>query len=36
LDNAVVIEGLTALLISINKHYGIKTASIEVSGILTP
>ena len=36
LDNAVVVEGMTALLISINKHYGVKTASIEVSGIITP
>jgi len=33
LDNAVVVEGLTALLISINKHYGAKTASIGISGI---
>jgi NADPH-dependent F420 reductase len=33
LDNAVVVEGMTALLISLNKHYGVKTASIGVSGI---
>jgi hypothetical protein len=33
LDNAVVVEGLTALLISINKHYGVKTASIAVTGL---
>lgn len=33
LDNAVVVEGLTALLIAINKYYGIKNASIQISGI---
>jgi len=33
LDNAVVVEGLTALLISINKHYGIRTASISITGV---
>lgn len=33
LDNAVVVEGLTALLISINKHYGVRTASIGITGI---
>ncbi|MCJ7659631.1 MAG: NADPH-dependent F420 reductase [Anaerolineales bacterium] len=35
LDNAIVVEGLTALLIGINKHYGIRTASIGVSGLPT-
>jgi len=33
LDNAVVVEGLTSILISLNKHYGVKTASIAVSGL---
>lgn len=33
LENAIVVEGITALLISINKHYGSKTASIAVAGI---
>jgi 8-hydroxy-5-deazaflavin:NADPH oxidoreductase len=33
LDNAVVVEGLTSLLISINQRYGIKTASIGITGI---
>lgn len=33
LDNAVVVEGLTALLISLNKHYKSKTASIRVAGL---
>lgn len=33
LDNAVVVEGLTALLISMNKYYRIRTASIAVTGI---
>ncbi|MCC7130758.1 MAG: NADPH-dependent F420 reductase [Anaerolineae bacterium] len=35
LDNALVVEGLTALLISVNKHYGVKTASIRISGLET-
>lgn len=33
LDNAIVIEGLTALLISVNKHYKTKTASIHLTGV---
>jgi NADPH-dependent F420 reductase len=33
LDNAIVIEGLTAIAISLNKFYGVKTASIAVTGI---
>jgi NADPH-dependent F420 reductase len=33
LDTSIVVEGLTALLISINKYYGIRTASIGVTGI---
>ena len=33
LDNAIVVEGLTAILIGINKHYGVRTASIGVSGL---
>ena len=33
LSNAITVEGLTALLISINKYYGSKTASIRISGI---
>jgi len=33
LVNAVTVEGLTAILISINKHYKKKTASIQISGI---
>lgn len=33
LANAVVVEGLTALLISINKHQGVKTASIGITGV---
>jgi len=33
LDNAITVEGLTAILISVNKHYGVKTASIAVSGL---
>ena len=33
LDNAIVVEGLTSILISMNKHYGSKTGSINISGI---
>ncbi|NUM45243.1 MAG: NADPH-dependent F420 reductase [Anaerolineales bacterium] len=33
LDNAVVVEGVTSLLISMNKFYKIKTASVKVTGI---
>jgi NADPH-dependent F420 reductase len=33
LDNALTVEGLTALLISINRHYQVKTASIQISGV---
>jgi NADPH-dependent F420 reductase len=33
LDNATVLEGLTSILISLNKHYAVKTASIGVTGI---
>ena len=36
LDNAVVIEGLTSILISLNKQYGVKTASIGIVGIPLP
>ena len=33
LTNAIVIEGLVSVLISMNKYYGIKTASIAVTGL---
>jgi NADPH-dependent F420 reductase len=33
LDNAVIVEGLTSILISLNKHYGVKTASIGITGL---
>jgi len=33
LDNALVVEGLTALLISLNQRYAVKTASIGVTGL---
>ena len=33
LDNAITVEGLPALLISLNKHYKTRTASIQVTGI---
>lgn len=33
LENAIVVEGLTSLLIHINKHYQSKTASIQIAGL---
>ncbi len=33
LDNAIVVEGLTSILISLNKYYQVKTASIGVTGV---
>jgi NADPH-dependent F420 reductase len=33
LDNAIVAEGLTSILISLNKIYGVKTASIGITGL---
>lgn len=33
LDNAIVVEGMTSLLINLNKYYQIKTASIKVTGV---
>ena len=33
LENAIVVEGLAAVMISLNKHYGVRTASISVSGV---
>jgi NADPH-dependent F420 reductase len=32
-SNAVTVEGLTAILIQLNKHYKVKTASIGITGI---
>jgi NADPH-dependent F420 reductase len=32
LDNAIVVEGITSLLISLNQYYGVKTASIGITG----
>jgi 8-hydroxy-5-deazaflavin:NADPH oxidoreductase len=33
LENAVVVEGMAAVMISLNKHYGVRTASISVTGV---
>ncbi len=33
LDNAVIVEGLTSILISLNRYYGVKTASIHITGL---
>ena len=34
LDNGIVIEGLTALIIAMNKRYKSKTGGIRVSGVV--
>ncbi len=36
LDNALIVEGLTCLLLSLNQRYGVKTASIGITGISRP
>ncbi len=33
LDNAIVVEGLTSILISINQYYGAKNASVAIAGV---
>jgi NADPH-dependent F420 reductase len=33
LDNGLIVESITALLICMNKHYGIRTASIGITGV---
>ena len=33
LDNALVVEGITSLLISINKRYSVKTATVQIAGL---
>jgi NADPH-dependent F420 reductase len=33
IENSVVVEGLTSILIGINKQYGIKSAGIRITGI---
>lgn len=33
LDNALVVEGITSLLISINKRYAVKTATVQIAGL---
>lgn len=35
LENALVVEGMAAVMISLNKHYGVRTASISVTGVPT-
>ncbi len=36
LENAVVLEGLTSVLININKRYGSKHAGIKITGVSDP
>ena len=33
LENATTVEGLTALIVAMNKHYGSRTGSLQVTGI---
>jgi len=35
LENAIVVEGLAAVMISLNKHYAVRTASISITGVPT-
>lgn len=35
LDNALVVEGITSLLIALNQAYGVKTASVRLTGLET-
>lgn len=36
LENAVVVEGLTALLVGINRHHSIKHAGLRITGVQKP
>jgi NADPH-dependent F420 reductase len=36
LDNAVVVEGITALLIQVNKHYATRRAGVRLTGVSEP
>jgi len=36
LENSVVVEGLTSILIGINKQYGVQSAGIQITGIPRP
>jgi hypothetical protein len=33
LENSVVVEGLTSILIGINKQYGVKSSGIKITGV---
>lgn len=33
LENASIVEGMTTILINLNRHYGMKNASIRITGI---
>lgn len=35
-ENAVVVEGLTSILIGLNKQYGIQSAGIRITGVPRP
>lgn len=36
LENAVVVEGMTSILIGINKQYGVQSAGIQITGVPRP
>ena len=36
IENSVVVEGLTSVLIGINKQYGVQSAGIKITGVVRP
>jgi NADPH-dependent F420 reductase len=36
IENSVVLEGMTSILIGINKQFGVQTAGIQISGVPRP
>ena len=36
LENSVVVEGMTSILIGLNKQYGVQAAGIRITGIVRP
>jgi hypothetical protein len=36
IENSIVIEGMTSILIGINKQFGVQSAGIQVTGVPRP
>lgn len=36
LENSVVVEGMTSILIGINKQYGVEASGIQITGVVRP